>query len=364
VDMRFQHRRNDIRQRVRLAGLLLAAVVLLPALGVEGEDGGWEIGPRSLPAPNHVSDVMRKALLATPTPDVAAVQGVVLTTPAQWEAWAKQGDVPQADAAGRLAQALSVTVEESTVADVKVHWVSPPEIDKSHANHLFVYIHGGAWVRNAGRAGVLEPVVIAARLKMPVLSIDYRMPPGHPAPAATDDVIAVWRELVKARPAAMMVMGGTSAGANITLSSIHRFKELRLPLPGALYVGTPAVEVAMTGDSRFLNEGVDRLLVSWKNIPHDAGILYAGDYDVRHPHVSPIYGEFEGFPPTYLITGTRDLLLSDTIRAHRKLRRAGVDADLHVYEGQSHGDYLAVVQAPESVEHYAELNAFLLSHLD
>ena len=59
----------------------------------------------------------------------------------------------------------------------------------------------------------------------------------------------------------------------------------------------------------------------------------------------------------------RDLLLSDTVRAHRKLRRAGVEADLHIYEGQSHGDYIAMWNAPESAEHYAELNAFLLKHL-
>jgi acetyl esterase/lipase len=119
----------------------------------------------------------------------------------------------------------------------------------------------------------------------------------------------------------------------------------------------------MTGDSRFLNEGVDRLLVSWKHIPHDAGAMYAGKFDLKHPYVSPIYGDFSDFPPSYLISGTRDLMLSDTVRVHRKLRRAGVEADLHIYEGQSHGDYIAVWNAPESEEHYAELNAFLLKHL-
>ena len=246
---------------------------------------------------------------------------------------------------------------------MNVHRVTPSEIDDKHKNHLFVYIHGGAWVRNGGVAGTLEPVLIAARLKMPVVSIDYRMPPKHPAPAATDDVIAVWKELLKDHSVASMAMGGTSGGANITLSSIHCFKDLGLPLPGALYLGTPCVDVDMIGDSRFINEGIDRLLVSWKRIPHDAGAVYAADYDLKHPYVSPIYGDFSNFPPSYLISGTRDILLSDTVRAHRKLRRAGVEADLHIYEGQSHGDYIAMWNAPESHEHYAELNAFLLKHL-
>ncbi|MHC4647211.1 MAG: alpha/beta hydrolase, partial [Planctomycetota bacterium] len=87
------------------------------------------------------------------------------------------------------------------------------------------------------------------------------------------------------------------------------------------------------------------------------------EFDHKHPYVSPVYGDFENFPPSYLITGTRDLMLSDTVRVHRKLRRAGVEADLHVYEGQSHADYLMVWNAPESDEHFAELNAFLVKHL-
>jgi acetyl esterase/lipase len=91
--------------------------------------------------------------------------------------------------------------------------------------------------------------------------------------------------------------------------------------------------------------------------------MYAANYDHKDPAVSPIYGDFRDFPPSYLITGTRDLLLSDTIRTHRKLRAAGIRADLNVYEGLSHREYVTVSDAPESKEHYRELNAFLLEHL-
>jgi acetyl esterase/lipase len=91
--------------------------------------------------------------------------------------------------------------------------------------------------------------------------------------------------------------------------------------------------------------------------------LYAGELGLNHPYVSPIFGSFAGLPPTYLITGTRDLLLSDTVRAHRALRRAGIVSELHVYEGQGHADYIVAMKTPESAEHYAELNRFLLEHL-
>ena len=350
--------------KVTLVTVLVLAIALLAQAIGEAEDSALEIGSRTLPASFDVSDVMRESLLKGPTPDVSAAQGTILRTDKEWEAWAEEGDVPGAAAARALADALSVTIEEDRIEGVEIHRVTPSEIDEDHQKHLFVYIHGGAWVRNGGMAGTIEAVLIAARTKMPVVSIDYRMPPKHPAPAATDDVIAVWKALLKERSPSLMAMGGTSGGGNITLCSVHRFKDLGLPLPGALYVGTPAVDIDNTGDSRFINEGVDRMLSSWERVPYDAGVMYAGEHDLKHPYVSPIYGEFSGFPPSYIISGTRDLLLSDAVRVHRKLRRAGVEADLHIYEGQSHGDYIYVWNAPESLEHYAELNAFLLGHLD
>ena len=342
--------------------LLVTAMLFAVAMTALAEDV-WNIGPRTLPAAVDVSDVMRESLLKTPTPDVAAAKALVLRTDEEWEAWVKEGDLPRAAAALALAEALSVTIQEDVIGGVNVYRVTPSETDEKHLKHLFVYIHGGAWVLNGGVAGTLEPVLIAARLKMSVLSIDYRMPPKHPAPAAIDDVVAVWQELLKEHSPASMAMGGTSGGGNITMGSVHRFRELKLAFPGALYMGTPCVDIDKIGDSRFINEGIDRLLVSWDGVPQDAGRMYAGKFDHKHPYVSPIYGDFEGFPPSYLISGTRDILLSDTVRAPRKLRQAGVEADLHVYEGQSHGDYIAMWNAPESAEHYAELNAFLLKHL-
>jgi len=353
-----------MRTQTGRAALTIALVVLLTfGLRAVAQDSAWKIGPRTLPASVDVSDVMRESLLKTPTPDVAATKGLVFTTSEEWEAWAEEGTVPAAAAARALAEAFSVSIQEEEIAGVNVHWVTPPEIDEDHEKHLFVYIHGGAWVRNSGVAGTLEAVLIAAHLKMRVMSIDYRMPPEHPAPAAIDDVVTVWKELLKERSPASMTLGGTSGGGNITLASVHRFRDLQLAFPGALYLGTPAVDIDMIGDSRFINEGIDRNLGSWEGVPREAGVMYAGDYDHSHPYISPIYGNFENFPPTYLISGTRDLLLSDAVRAHRKLRRAGVEADLHIYEGQAHGDYIALWNAPESAEHYAELNAFVLKHL-
>jgi acetyl esterase/lipase len=350
-------------QMKTITALAIALAFMGGVPTVKGQEEVWRIGPRTLPVPVDVSGVMRESLLKTPVPDVEAAKKATPQTKEQWKVWISDGDAQAAAMARDLARQLSVAVKHERVAGVNVYRVTPSEIDPKHKNHLFIYLHGGAYVRNGGEAGTIEAVLIAARCKMPVLSVDYRMPPEHPAPAAIDDVVTVWRQLLKDWRSTSLALGGTSAGGGLTLASIHRFKELGLDLPGALYLGTPGADITKTGDSRYINEGIDRTLVSWDGMVTQALSMYAGGYDHKHPYVSPIYGNFEGFPPSYLISGTRDLLLSDTVRVHRRLRAAGVDADLHVYEGQSHGDYIFVMNSPESREHYAELNVFLLKHL-
>jgi len=350
--------------RARTLALVFAlALTTVISTESEAQEGVWKIGPRILPAPNDVSDVMRESLLKTPAPDIEAARKFVPQTVEQWKALIRERDAKAAAGARALAKALSVAVEHERIRGVNVYRVTPVEIDPKHKDHLFIYLHGGAYLFNSGEAGTIEAVLIAARAKMPVLSVDYRMPPDYPAPAAINDVVTVWKHLLKDRTSTSLTLGGTSAGGGLTMASVHRFKELELDLPGALYLGTPGADVDKIGDSRYINDGIDRLLVSWDAGGSQGMAMYAHDYDHKHPYVSPVYGDFKDFPPSYLISGTRDLMLSDTVRVHRKLRAAGVDADLHIYEGQSHGDYAAVPNSPESHEHYAELNAFLLKHL-
>ena len=119
-----------------------------------------------------------------------------------------------------------------------------------------------------------------------------------------------------------------------------------------------------TGDTYFANEMVDNILVSNDGWLADAANLYANGHDLKDPMQSPVYGDFHGFPPTILTSGTRDLFLSNTVRVHRKLRAAGVVADLIVFEGQSHAQYLFAPGAPEGKEYFIEVTAFFDRHLD
>ena len=327
------------------------------------QDAGWHIGSQTLPPPAGASDVMRTSIANTPQPDVEAMRQITPRNQDEWLAVIKQTDDPKVEVLQSLLDQFPVTVQEDQIAGVPVYHVTPAQVDSRHANHLFVYVHGGAYILNRGKVGIIEAILIALRCQIPVLSIDYRMPPEHPFPAGLEDVVAVYRHLLEKHPATSLALGGTSAGGGLILAATSKLIELGLNSPGALYAGTPWTDLTKTGDSYITNQGVDRLLITYDGLLEGAAHLYAGNHDLKDPLLSPVYGEFHGFPPTFLVTGTRDLFLSNTARAHTKMRAAGVAADLLVFEGVSHGDYAFEPTSPESLQTYAELNAFLLRHL-
>lgn len=156
---------------------------------------------------------------------------------------------------------------------------------------------------------------------------------------------------------------GTSAGGGMTLSLMLRAKAEGLPLPGAIAPGSPPADMTNTGDSRKTNEWVDNVIVSGDGYPSRVMQLYAHGHDLKDPQLSPIYGDFHGMPPAILTTGTRDLLLSDTVRVHRKLRRVGVEADLQLYEGLSHAQYLFDPTLTVPKEVFGEIARFFDAHL-
>jgi acetyl esterase/lipase len=118
-----------------------------------------------------------------------------------------------------------------------------------------------------------------------------------------------------------------------------------------------------TGDSYFTNEMVDNVLVSDDGRLHAEALLYANGHDLKDPQLSPVYGDMHGFPPTILTSGTRDLFLSNTVRVHRKLRQAGVEAELQVFEGLSHAQYYGDIAAPETIDYNNEIARFFDKHL-
>jgi len=262
-----------------------------------------------------------------------------------------------------IKEKFPVHVTAGTMAGIKVYVVNPMAGAERSGRRAFVYVHGGAYISGAGEAGLDEAILIAYHTGMKVISVDYRMPPDSPFPAAVDDSVAVWKEVIRECKPANVGLGGTSAGGGLALAVVLRLKELKLPLPGAIYAGTPWADLTNSGDSTAVNDHVDSALSGGNEWLLAAGRWYAGGHDMRDPLISPVFGDFSKFPPTILLTGTRDFLLSDTVRVHRKLRLAGVEANLHVFEAMSHADYATLPDSPESREAYREIALFLDKHL-
>ncbi|MEZ9592959.1 esterase, partial [Vibrio breoganii] len=235
-------------------------------------------------------------------------------------------DAPGIAIAVEAAERLEVTYESRKFAGVDTFIVTPKTVSEEYKDKYLVHIHGGAFVFGGGESALREAIWVANGLGAKVISVDYRQPPLHPFPAAIDDAVAVWKELTKTQAAESTAIFGSSAGGNLTLATTLKLQELDLPLPGALFVGTPAVDLKHTSDSWNTLRGLDPL-GQREGLIDGTFEVYAPGEALDNPLISPVYAEIESFPPTILISGTRDLLLSDTVRMHRVLRAADVESE-------------------------------------
>ncbi|QNK68797.1 alpha/beta hydrolase [Variovorax sp. PAMC26660] len=282
---------------------------------------------------------------------------------AEWKALVNSRAAPVVAMIPALKEKLGVSVQAVKIAGVNAFIVTPNKIARGNEKRLLMHVHGGGYVFGPGESALPEAMLLAGFGGFKVVSVDYRMPPDFPYPAAMDDAMAVWKELVKTNKPQNMAVFGTSTGGAMTLALVLRAKAEKVPLPGAIAPGTPWSDIAKIGDSYQTNEWIDNILVTWDGWLGRAALLYAAGRDLKDPQLSPIYGDFSGFPPAILTTGTRDLFLSNTVRTHRKLRRAGVEAELNVYEGQSHAQYGINSDAPETREAFGDIARFFDRHL-
>jgi len=337
-----------------------ALALLAPLAGAQTSlQGSRDLPARSIPVPETVSPQMQKLIGAPLTP----TWNVIPKTAEEWKAQVNAGYEATMKSLPALREALGVKVEPITLDGVKAYMVTPSSIPPQNRNRLLVHVHGGCFVSFPGESGTAEAVYMAGIGGFRVISVDYRMPPDHPYPAALDDAITAWKAATRMAAPKNMAIFGSSAGGNLTLAMVLRAKQEKLPLPAAIAPGTPMSDLTNAGDSFRTNAMLDNVLVAPGANCDQRAALYSAGRDPKDPLLSPVYGDMRGFPPAILTTGTRDLLLSSTVRVHRKLRQAGVEAVLQVYEGQSHAHYYRDVNAPETREAFGEIAQFFDRHL-
>ena len=323
-------------QATRLA-LIVAVISALSYGRTLAEQGVRHLLERDVGVPDTVSPSMQ-AVIARP---LSPIWNEHPKSAGEWKALVARLADGVVATLPDLRQRLGVRVEPTVIGGVKAFIVTPESISEANRNRLLVHFHGGGYVLFPGESGTREAILMAGFTGMKVVSVDYRMPPDFPYPAALDDAIAVWKEVIKSANPKNVAIFGTSTGGGMTLAVVLRAEQEGLPLPAATAPGTPWSDLTKTGDTYLTNEMLDNVLVSDDGWLGDAAKLYANGHDPEDPLLSPVYGDFRGFPPTILTSGTRDLFLSNTVRVHRKMRAAGVDAELEVFEGQSHAQYQA-----------------------
>lgn len=312
------------------------------------EHPSLHVPARDIPVPQHLSE-QAQAFLAAPRPAEAEPYPALDDA----EAWRRQ----IAERGEWLVQMMRARMPElpHTLTELREGEALAYEIiaDGVNPNDRRVYldIHGGALIHGSGEACKAMAMMTVSRHMVRVVTVDYRIAPDHPYPAALDDCIAFYRALLRDHAPSEIIVGGGSAGANLAAALVLRARDEGMPLPAALLLISPEADLTESGDSFNTNAVIDGM-----GSLMQINLLYANGAPLDHPYLSPLFGDFtKGFPPTIITAGTRDLFLSNAARLHRALRNADIPAELHIQEGAVHG---AFGGAPEDAEIEREIKLF------
>jgi acetyl esterase/lipase len=256
-----------------------------------------------------------------------------------------------------------VTVENQTIGGVHTQVFTPKDgISSKNAHHVLINLHGGGFNVGALINSQVESVPLAAVGRIKVISIDYRMAPEFHFPAASEDVAAVYRELLKTYKHGEIAIYGCSAGGMLTGEAVAWFQKVGLPAPASIGIFCASTRVPMLGDSAYVTPRLGGILPAPRP---ESAIGYFEGSNLSDPLVAPSASPsvLAKFPPTLIITGTRSGDMSAASRTAIDLAKAGVDARLYLWDGVDHS-FFVEVGLPESQEAYDIMVKFFEEHFD
>jgi len=323
-------------------------------------DGAAQLPAISVPPSRFMSPEARSKfikLFSNPEPSLPAGADIRLVR--------EHDERKNAPFVGRAQALYPVNIEERVIGGVRTRVITPKAgVAPRNRDRVLVNLHGGGFLWGEGNGALTESIPIAGVGKITVITVAYRLAPEFKFPAASEDVAAVYRELLKEHRAADIGIYGCSAGGVLTAEAIAWFQQEKLPMPGAIGTLCGSV-VSLGGDSSHLAS----LLVG--ELPFataDTGSLssmpYFSEASSSDPLVLPISSEtvLSRFPPTLLIAGSRDLTVSSLFYAQAALSNAGVQAELHVWDGMWHAFFMDP-DLPESQQVYRVVVKFFDRHL-
>ncbi len=317
------------------------------------EEAGIHIvyGPNSVPAPEGISEAARQVWSSLPQVPLPADDPEKLAAVREFTFGLENASFEQLR--------TRYSIEERVINGIMTLWISPPQLE--HEDKVMIFIHGGGWVLQSRKAQLQLQVDVASSLGMRLVSIEYRLAPEHPYPAALNDIVAAYEGIISEYGAENAGLFGTSAGGGLTLAALLRLKADGLPLPAASAPLSPGADMTASGHLYRAVALQDPILPAYGT--YAVMQAYVGNADPRDPLVSPVFGDYSGMTPLFLLAGTREILGSDAIRVAARARNQGVDVTLLVSDGMWHVPISNGSGVPELQLAYDELIKFFRRHM-
>ncbi|HMA50043.1 MAG TPA: alpha/beta hydrolase [Magnetospirillaceae bacterium] len=336
---------------------LLLGLVLLAGAAM-AEEGSVTLPSAIIPFSAYASPEARH-YFETDLRDVHPNFSGILEARAYYDKW-------NAAQAARARDTYAVEVRAETIAGVQTDVITPKGgVAQRNRNRVLINLHGGAFAWGARDGGQAESIPVAALGVIEVITVDYREGPENHFPAASEDVAKVYAELLKTYRPENIGIFGCSAGGILTAESVAWFQRHDLPRPGAIAMLCSGAKM-FAGDSAYLApilNGGPALKPGEPPARVDSMPYFAGA-DAKDPLVLPGVSDsvMAQFPPTAILTGTRDFAMSAALDTANQLGRLGVEVDLHVWDGMSHA-FMMLSQLPEAREANLALAKFFERHL-
>jgi acetyl esterase/lipase len=287
---------------------------------------------------------VRKLLAAFPDMKDQSIQQLR----AQMENWVGSFPLPE-----------GVSIDPENANGVPAEWVRAPGV---RDDTVFLYLHGGGYALGSSATGRPLAAALSEAAETRVLSLDYRLAPEHPFPAAVEDAVAGFRWLLEhGTPPGRILIGGDSAGGGLSVATLVALRDAGDAMPAGGVCISPWVDLTCSSDSYRTKLESDPIVV-----PEDIrwlASLYLGDQDPRTPRASPVFADLKGLPPLLIHVGSEEILLDESIALDRRAREAGVDSTLEVWENMIHVWHVFFQMLKEGRDAIARIGEYCKSRL-
>ncbi|MBD5453462.1 MAG: alpha/beta hydrolase [Lachnospiraceae bacterium] len=226
-----------------------------------------------------------------------------------------------------------VDIRELEIDGIHGEWIS---VNRAHMKkYIILYCHGGGYSTGSSIYARTLTTKFATSTSMDVLCFDYRLAPEHPYPAATEDAMKIWNDLMLLGYGARdIIVAGDSAGGNLALSLVLKLKQQGRLLPRGVILMSPWTDLTASGKSHVTRAEIDPVLNA--DYLKEMTTNYAEGEDLKNPLISPLFGDFTGFPPTYIQVGDNEMLLNDATMLHKRMVKANVSVKMDIFKGMWH----------------------------